>query len=280
MSEAEGATVVDGKTVVDDGDIIHTDDMSRQLMKEIECAHSTETMEIVFDCMRLATNEALLQRYLERYTGGGHMRCAPGVADIVFSGHILEIKTWHEWKSVIGQLLTYSIELPPNTKKIAVFFGPLPQISTIEMIFTYLRALDIIPLCQPIGHVLHRFRIGLPNKVKCHAAPPTTTPSALEYADDFLIRRTTVEATARIKCSELYCAYELYAIEKKILPMSSHKLGARLTGLGFKSSVSNSVRYYKGLRLRLPSDPIPAAEASEGDAQPEPSQGAAFDTCK
>ncbi len=69
-----------------------------------------------------------IQRKMEKQTGGKHMACKSGVADIVTDYELIEIKNWNVWKSAIGQLQSYDFDLPGRNLRVH-FFGKIPDLA-------------------------------------------------------------------------------------------------------------------------------------------------------
>ena len=86
--------------------------------------------------------ELIIQRKLERETGGGHTVCPAGYTDIVTDKMLIEIKKWNDWKSAIGQIMAYRV-FYPNRKCIIYFFGYRPNHETVEVIKRILELNDI-----------------------------------------------------------------------------------------------------------------------------------------
>lgn len=66
-------------------------------------------------------NEVYYQRYLEKLLGGSHKVTKYGITDISTDFHHVEIKQWKNFKTCIGQLLSYNFK--DNKQLIAAFFG-------------------------------------------------------------------------------------------------------------------------------------------------------------
>ena len=69
--------------------------------------------------------EADLQKQLAQNLGGRTEVITPvGMIDVLTSEEIIEIKTWGEWKSAIGQILSYGFYFPDRKKRIHLFCIP------------------------------------------------------------------------------------------------------------------------------------------------------------
>lgn len=69
--------------------------------------------------------EADLQKQLASVLDGRTEVITPvGMIDILTTDEIIEIKTWGEWKSAIGQILSYGFYFPGHKKRIHLFCIP------------------------------------------------------------------------------------------------------------------------------------------------------------
>ena len=70
-------------------------------------------------------NEHYYQKFLEKQLGGTHKRTQFGVTDISTDKFHIEIKHWKDYKTALGQLLSYNFQ--DNKKMIAYFFGIIKE---------------------------------------------------------------------------------------------------------------------------------------------------------
>lgn len=69
-------------------------------------------------------SEQYYQRYLEKLLSATHQKTKHGITDITTDTQIIEIKHWRNYKSALGQLLSYKdSEMNKNKNLIVYFFG-------------------------------------------------------------------------------------------------------------------------------------------------------------
>lgn len=82
----------------------------------------------------LKKKEAHYQAILERKTGGRHLHIpGVGITDITTPEMHIEIKVWHNYQEVVGQLLKYQIA-EPRPKMYAYMYGDRPNDQKVNMI--------------------------------------------------------------------------------------------------------------------------------------------------
>jgi hypothetical protein len=69
--------------------------------------------------------ESFFQKYLESKFDASHSKNIFGITDIETSDKIIEIKRWNQYKTALGQLVSYNNGL--NKQLIVYFFGKKPQ---------------------------------------------------------------------------------------------------------------------------------------------------------
>lgn len=67
-------------------------------------------------------NEQYYQRYLEKLLSATHQKTKHGITDITTDTQIIEIKHWRNYKSALGQLLSYKDSKTNKNKSLAVYF--------------------------------------------------------------------------------------------------------------------------------------------------------------
>ena len=83
--------------------------MSQAAFIDPQSLHSRDQMEII------------IQKRLEKETGGKHVSCPAGIADIVTDRELIEIKRWKDWKSGLGQLFAYAVYFPNRRLRLHLF---------------------------------------------------------------------------------------------------------------------------------------------------------------
>ena len=68
-------------------------------------------------------SEQYYQKKLEKLLDGTHTKTKHGIVDIITKDAIYELKSWNNYKQVVGQLKAYSLEKQSNKRLCAVFFG-------------------------------------------------------------------------------------------------------------------------------------------------------------
>ncbi len=76
-----------------------------------------------------------IQRKMEKQTGGKHVVCNAGTADIVTEYELIEIKNWDCWKHALGQLKAYDFDIPGRSLRVH-FFGKMPDLKKKTYIIT------------------------------------------------------------------------------------------------------------------------------------------------
>lgn len=80
-------------------------------------------------------NEIYYQRYLERLLLAGHYKTKHGITDITTKDEHIEIKHWNNYKSALGQLISYNFN--SNKRLSAYFFGTVNDVKKEEIIELY-----------------------------------------------------------------------------------------------------------------------------------------------
>ena len=87
--------------------------------------------------------EAYYQRLVEKITGGKHMHLeGVGTTDVTTPDAHIEIKSWHRYHEVIGQLYKYQ-KACPRSKSVVYFFGIPPSSKRLNSIVESMVANDI-----------------------------------------------------------------------------------------------------------------------------------------
>ena len=81
-------------------------------------------------------NENYYQKFLERQFSATHKKTTFGITDITTKNEHIEIKHWRDYKSALGQLLSYNFN--DNKKLMVYFFGTTSaaQKENIKMLFS------------------------------------------------------------------------------------------------------------------------------------------------
>ena len=107
----------------------------RKIAKYLGVNVAAERKRMTWESTRGDIHEMDVQRRLEQETGGVHLSCPAGTADIVSKTQLIEIKRWSQWKSALGQLLAYSEYILGKQLRVH-FFGSKPK-----------KGLDVIMQC-------------------------------------------------------------------------------------------------------------------------------------
>lgn len=92
---------------------------------EARVARLEREVQLLNDRLRDPKLEKFYQTYLEQKFQASHTRVSHGITDIETDDSIIEIKNWKNYKTAIGQLLSYTNR--NNKKRIAYFFGNKPK---------------------------------------------------------------------------------------------------------------------------------------------------------
>ncbi len=88
------------------------------------------------DCVKVKTKECIesdIRDHLHRQLGGLTEVCTPvGFIDLLTETEIIEVKNIKDWKSALGQILTYSAYYPNHRKRIHLFGETLDKLPDIE----------------------------------------------------------------------------------------------------------------------------------------------------
>ena len=80
-------------------------------------------------------SENYYQRYLERLLLAGHCKTKHGITDVTTKDEHIEIKHWNNYKSALGQLISYNFN--SNKRLSAYFFGSVIDTKREEIIELY-----------------------------------------------------------------------------------------------------------------------------------------------
>ena len=102
--------------------------------------------------------ECHIQAKLEQQLRGKHEICPAGVADIVTQTELIEIKTWDNWKTALGQVISYHVYFPDKMTRVH-FFGLIPSIEKRLVIISHFTRNNIqetwendsIKICQSLS---------------------------------------------------------------------------------------------------------------------------------
>lgn len=117
-------------------DIVDVLNRLEQRLEKVECAIDQlqrDVQTIKDNGQSPEYNEHFYQKKLEKHLGGTHQRTSYGIADIVTADGVYEIKSWKNFKQVVGQLNAYNSELR-RKKRCAVFFGSYGQKKKEEVV--------------------------------------------------------------------------------------------------------------------------------------------------
>ena len=71
-------------------------------------------------------NEKEYQHHLEQELNGKHLKNKHGITDVTTDDTHVEIKKWSDYKTALGQLLSYNNAVPKNNLSV-YFFGHYPE---------------------------------------------------------------------------------------------------------------------------------------------------------
>lgn len=84
-----------------------------------------DDFELRLESLEAKRNEIYYQKFLEKRLDATHKRTDYGITDISTKNSHIEIKHWRDYKTALGQLLSYNFR---DTKKLSVyFFGAIKQ---------------------------------------------------------------------------------------------------------------------------------------------------------
>ncbi len=78
-----------------------------------------DEFELRLQSLEIKRNEIYYQKFLEKRLGATHKRTDYGITDISTKNIHIEIKHWRDYKTALGQLLSYNFR---DTKKLLVYF--------------------------------------------------------------------------------------------------------------------------------------------------------------
>lgn len=93
------------------------------------------TLEQKYSKLSETKNEMYYQKFLERKMLATHQKTAFGITDITTKNEHIEIKHWRNYKSALGQLLSYNFY--DNKDLCAYFFGQVPDKQCSSIIELY-----------------------------------------------------------------------------------------------------------------------------------------------
>lgn len=78
-----------------------------------------DDFELRLESLETKRNEIYYQKYLEKKLGATHKRTIYGITDVSTKNEHIEIKHWRDYKSALGQLLSYNFK---DNKNLSVYF--------------------------------------------------------------------------------------------------------------------------------------------------------------
>ena len=78
-----------------------------------------DDFELRLESLEEKRNEIYYQKFLEKRLGATHKRTDYGITDISTKNEHIEIKQWRDYKTALGQLLSYNFK---DTKNLCVYF--------------------------------------------------------------------------------------------------------------------------------------------------------------
>jgi hypothetical protein len=78
-----------------------------------------DDFELRLESLEAKRNEIYYQKFLEKRLGATHKRTDYGITDVSTKNEHIEIKHWRDYKTALGQLLSYNFK---DNKKLCVYF--------------------------------------------------------------------------------------------------------------------------------------------------------------
>lgn len=116
----------------------------QQLRDEVNTLKK-EFLEMKYLLNEFYGSESYYQRHLELMLNATHKVTKYGITDITTDTSIIEIKKWNQYKSCLGQLISYNHH--DNKQLIAAFYGPCKDKQKIIELF-HQKNIEIWDLCK------------------------------------------------------------------------------------------------------------------------------------
>ncbi len=186
-------------------------------------------------------HECHYQRYLEKVTGGRHLRTAAGITDLTGETFHIEIKRFNGWKGGMGQIQAYNRDTP-RQELILYLFGKTPGSTQLLQ--------EIVDTCGFHGITVKGFVEDTFEELVM-PSPSSINPTPVHVEEDvcekFKAECRAPDSAGRLKTSQIMTVFQEFCVQRGLEFEGRYKVLAKLDK---KLGVEPNKRKYYDLQSR------------------------------